>query len=80
MHTQVHGHDVIAMVRAAPQLFTRESLVRAVVAQFGEETRFCTCSAEGLTAGELVDFFTARQKFKLVGNGLVVNTSAACQH
>ena len=61
MHTQVHGHDVIAMMQAAPQPFTRESLTSAIVERFGADTRFHTCSAEGMTAGELIDFFAARQ-------------------
>ena len=80
MLTQVHGHDVIDMMRASTQPFTRESLVAAILERFGAEARFHTCSAEGMTANELVEFLAARQKFKSVGDGFVVNPDRVCQH
>ena len=80
MLTQVHGHDVIDMMRASTQPFTRESLVAAIVERFGPEARFFTCSAEGMTPVELIEFFEARQKFKPAGAGFVFNPDRVCQH
>lgn len=80
MLTQVHGHDVIDLMRASTQPFTRESLAAAIVERFGPEARFFTCSAEGMTAVELIECFEARQKFKPAGAGFVFNPDRACQH
>ena len=79
-HPQVHGHDVIAMMMASPQPYTRESLTTAILDRFGADTRFHTCSADGMTAGELIDFLAARQKFVLVGEQFTVNPERVCQH
>jgi probable metal-binding protein len=80
MLTQVHGHDVIAMMTASSQPYTRDSLAAAIIDQFGAEARFFTCSAEGMTAGELIDFLDARGKFMPVGEGFAVNPDRVCQH
>ena len=80
MLTQVHGHDVIDMMRSSTQPFTRESLVAAILERFGPEARFFTCSAAGMTAAELVNFFAARQKFQPAGGGFLVNPNRVCQH
>jgi probable metal-binding protein len=77
---QIHGHDVIAMMRAEPRPFTRLTLTRAIIERFGEDARFHTCSADGMTAEELVDFLAARQKFMPSGDGFVVNPERVCQH
>lgn len=80
MLTQVHGHDVIAMMRESTQPFTRETLVAAILARFGPDARFFTCSAEGMTADELIEFLAARQKFQPAGEGFEVNPNRVCQH
>jgi len=77
---QVHGHDVIAMMTASAQSYTRESLTRAIVERFGAAARFHTCSADGLTPGELIDFLEARGKFFPAGNGFVFNPDRVCRH
>jgi probable metal-binding protein len=77
---QVHGHDVIDMMQADPRPYTRLTLTRAIVERFGEDTRFCTCSAEGMTAAELVDFLADRQKFMPAGDGFIVNPDRVCRH
>lgn len=50
-----HGHDVLHMMEGNSYT-TKESLVKAIIEKFGAEERFHTCSAEGMTAEELVDF------------------------
>ena len=80
MQTQIHGHEVIAMMTEATQPFTRESLTAAIIARFGAEARFHTCSAEGMTASEMVDFLEVRQKFMPAGTGFAINPERVCQH
>ena len=80
MQTQVHGHDVIDMMMASPQPYTRESLTAAIIVRFGADTRFHTCSAEGMTAAELVSFLESRGKFMPAGEGFAINPERVCQH
>lgn len=80
MLTEVHGHDVIAMIRESNQSYTRESLIAAIIARFGADTRFHTCSASGMDAAALVQFLAARGKFMLVAGGFTVNPEKLCRH
>ena len=59
----------------------KESLIKAIIDKFGAEERFYTCSAEDLSAEELVDFLYERNKFRVTENGnFTVNTSQICDH
>ena len=49
-----HGHEVLAMMQG--HSYSEKSLLEAIIAKFGTEERFYTCSAEKLTAQELIDF------------------------
>lgn len=80
MLTQVHGHEVIAMMTASSVAYTRDSLVGAIVAQFGPDARFFTCSAEGMTASELINCLEAKGKFMPVPGGFAINPGRVCQH
>jgi probable metal-binding protein len=78
--TSIHGHEVIAMIYESKQAYTRESLAAAIVARFGADTRFFTCSAEGMTAPELVTFLEERGKFMPMDGGFTINPARVCQH
>lgn len=59
----------------------KESLIKAIIDKFGAEELFYTCSAEDLSAEELVDFLYERNKFRVTENGnFTVNTSQICDH
>ncbi|HDD9719610.1 TPA: YecH family protein, partial [Escherichia coli] len=49
-------------------------------ARFGEQARFHTCSAEGMTAGELVAFLAAKGKFIPSKDGFSTDQSKICRH
>ncbi|TWT77794.1 hypothetical protein Pla123a_15900 [Posidoniimonas polymericola] len=80
MAEQVHGHEVMRMMLAGGQSYTRESLCSAIVKEFGEAARFCTCSAEGMTADELVSFLEARDKFVATEGGFTTAADKICDH
>lgn len=80
MSSQVHGHEVIAMLLASPQAHTRDSLEAAIVGRFGPDTRFFTCSAEDMTALELIDFLDRRGKFRPVDGGFAFDPARVCSH
>ena len=80
MSNPVHGHDVMNMMLDNGQSYTKDSLCADIVARFGAETRFYTCSAENMTAAELVDFLAAQGKFVEVGAGFITEADKICDH
>ncbi|MGY5956581.1 YecH family metal-binding protein [Kosakonia sp. BK9b] len=76
----IHGHEVLNMMISSGEHYSHESLVAAIVARFGAEARFHTCSAEGMTAKELVLFLAAKGKFIPVEEGFSTQESKICPH
>lgn len=76
----VHGHDVLTMMIDSGKQYTEQSLVAAIIARFGEEARFHTCSASELTAAELVVFLAAKGKFIPQESGFSTHESKICKH
>jgi len=76
----IHGHEVIEMIQGAGRPFTRSGLVGAIGERFGAAARFHTCSAEGLSAEELVEFLMAKGKFFVAEEGMTLDPSKVCQH
>ncbi len=75
-----HGHEVLHMMEGKSYK-TRRELIDAIIERFGADERFHTCSAEGMTAAELVDFLEARGKFKPAGEEeFTVDISKVCNH
>ena len=73
-----HGHEVLAMMQG--HSYTEKSLLEAVIDRFGPDERFYTCSAEDLTAQDLIDFFKAHGKFMPSEEGFTVDTTKVCSH
>lgn len=80
MHPSIHGHEVIHMMMASGIAYSVESLTEAVHERFGAETRFHTCSAENMTARELISFLQDRGKFTPVDGGFAFNPEKMCNH
>ena len=80
MTTQVHGHEVMQMMLEQEGAFTRESLREAIGQRFGRQARFFTCSAQDMTADQLIDFLAARGKFVPHDNGFNTAPDRICQH
>ena len=76
-----HGHEVLHMMEGNSYK-TKQELINAIVARFGADERFYTCSAEDLTAAELVDFLEERGKFMPATghDDFTVDTSKICSH
>ena len=80
MTNQIHGHEVIGMMTASHQLYTRDSLKTAIRAKFGADARFHTCSAENLDADALIDLLAAHGKFRKNMAGLAIDPAKVCNH
>lgn len=67
------------MMRESEAFYTRESLAAAIMARFGSEARFHTCSTHALNAIQLVEFLSRHGKIKRNAGGFVVNLENVCQ-
>ncbi|MFV0263521.1 MAG: YecH family metal-binding protein [Kluyvera sp.] len=76
----IHGHEVLNMMIASGEQYSVESLEAAIHARFGEQARFHTCSAENMTAGELVAFLQKKGKFIPQESGFTTEESKICRH
>jgi len=80
MSQEIHGHEVMDRMQASGRTFTRQSLAAFIVAEFGADTRFFTCTHADLSAAELVDFLAARGKFAGPAEAFTLNPHGACRH
>ncbi len=76
----IHGHDVLNMMINSGERYTTASLEAAIIARFGEQARFHTCSAENMTAKELVAFLQQKGKFIAQPDGFNTHESKICRH
>ena len=77
---QIHGHEVLQMMLESGKAYTRSSLLAAIIARFGANSRFCTCSAENLSPEGLVDFLQAKGKFVPCEAGFQTSPDLMCKH
>ena len=73
-----HGHEVLEMMQG--HNYTEKSLLEAIIAKFGPDERFYTCSADNLTSQGLIDFLKEHGKFMPMEEGFTVDSSKVCQH
>ena len=77
---RVHGHEVMHMMASSGFAYSRESLRAAIHENFGENTRFFTCSADNMSADELISFLESKGKFHPAGAGFGLSTEQICKH
>lgn len=75
-----HGHEVLNMMLESPTPFSRKSLTETILKKYGENMRFHTCSAENMTAAELVDFLEGKGKFVEEDGGFNTAADKICNH
>jgi probable metal-binding protein len=76
----IHGHEVIQMMLQAQKPYTRASLLADIVANFGADARFYTCSAQDLTPEGLIDFLQSKGKFVSCEDGFQTSPDLMCKH
>ncbi len=79
MMNAIHGHEVLKMMLNSGKTYTRESLKMDILQKFGPKARFFTCSADDMTAAELIDFLEARGKFVPQGDGIQTSPDLMCK-
>jgi probable metal-binding protein len=68
------------MMLQSAKAYTRASLLTDIVAKFGSDSRFFTCSAESLSAEGLIDFLQAKGKFVPCEAGFQTSPDLMCKH
>ena len=68
------------MMLQSGKAYTRASLLADIIANFGANARFHTCSAENLTPEGLIDFLQAKGKFVPCEDGFHTSPDLMCQH
>jgi len=76
----VHGHEVLHTMLENNNGWTRPSLLQAITEKYGEDCRFHTCSAEDMTAVQLIEFLAAKGKFVEAGEVFNTQASKICNH
>ena len=80
MQKNIHGHEVMERIAAAGRKMSREEIIADAEATFGADARFHTCSAENMTAGDLLDFLASRGKLVGEDSAMALASGAACDH
>ena len=76
----IHGHEVLQMMISSGESYTVATLEAAIIDRFRKEDRFHTCSAENLSAAELVAFLQKKGKFIAAEEGFNTHESKICRH
>lgn len=74
-----HAHEVMEMMITSNRRFSRETLTAAIEERFGEAASFNACCAEGMTAGELIDFLWQRGKLSGTQESFVFDPMDQCE-
>ena len=76
----IHGHEVLKMMLASGKTYSKAGLVAEIIQRFGADARFHTCSAEDMTAEQLVAFLDAKGKLVSQAGGIQTSASLMCNH
>ncbi|MFI3267309.1 MAG: YecH family metal-binding protein [Rikenellaceae bacterium] len=74
---EIHAHEVLRMMEG--NNYSVDSLKEAIINKFGAEQLFHTCSAKGLNVDSLIEFLTAKGKFKPSTTGFTVDLTKVCK-
>ncbi|WP_037458403.1 YecH family metal-binding protein [Shewanella sp. HN-41] len=80
MSDSVHGHDVMALMVAQGSPILKHELITLMAQKFGGSARYHTCSAENLTAIELISLLTSKEKLQETELGMAFVAGRQCHH
>lgn len=76
----IHGHEVMQLIADSTEARSQAGWIAAIGEKFGADARFHTCSAENLSAPELLQFLAERGKFAEQAGGITLDASEICDH
>ncbi len=72
----IHAHEVLRMMEG--NSYSTATLREAIIQRFGADQLFHTCSAKGLGVDALIEFLTAKGKFRPEADGFTVDLTKVC--
>ncbi|UCF35545.1 MAG: YecH family protein [Acidobacteriota bacterium] len=76
----IHAHSVLEIILSAGGPIPRETLVQTIESKFGADARFHSCSRDGMTINETLDFLLAKRKTVETGGQLQPGPEGPCNH
>ena len=76
----IHAHEIMHMMLEQGEVFSRESLARAIVDRFGSGAKFHSCSAASMDVHAVIDFLESRGKFIARDDGFNTAENKICNH
>lgn len=74
----VHGHEILERLITAGGTMRLGDLRGAAFSAFGEDAQYHTCSAQGMSFDELIDFLAQRSKVEVVAGQITVFAENVC--
>ena len=74
-----HAHEVMEMMITSGKAYSRVSLATEIREKFGEDVSFYTCSANGLSPEQLIEFLAKKGKFSGTEESFVFDSGRMCQ-
>ncbi len=68
MQESIHGHNVLKLIKSQNEPMSQQQLLNALTEHFGEDSRYHTCSAQELSAEELLQIFIKKGKLAKDGD------------
>lgn len=79
MNAEVHGHEILERLIAAGGTMPLSALKAAASRDFGEDARYYTCSARGMTFDGLIGFLLQRSKVAIGDEMVTVRAENMCR-
>ncbi|ABV37488.1 conserved hypothetical protein [Shewanella sediminis HAW-EB3] len=80
MSNSVHGHQVMELMLTLGKAISKEDLKLLMHEKFGENACYHTCSANEMTAEELIAFLEKKGKFTESEQGIETAADRICNH
>ena len=78
--TDIHAHEIMHMMLEQGEVFSRDSLARAIIDHFGAGAKFHSCSATGMDVHAVIGFLESRGKFVARDDGFNTAEDKICNH
>lgn len=78
--TQIHAHEALAFIDVNGGEIRLAELPQTIANAFGAHTRFNACSAQGMDAHQLTQFFIERSKIVEKDGCVYLNHANVCSH
>jgi probable metal-binding protein len=80
MSNEVHIHEIMNFMIESGKTYTESSLKEEIHQRYGADVTFCSCSMQGLSAEQAIEFMAMRGKFVARDQGFFMPGANACSH